>query len=65
MENWQTIYITDKTGKEFFKNICSGSSVNGILRELNQHLKFIKERNKFYKNIGIDPDTAKIVKKEE
>lgn len=65
MENWQTVYITDKTEKEFFKNICSGSSLNGVLKELNQHLKFIKEKNKFYKNIGIDPDTAKIVKKEE
>lgn len=59
---WYTAYITDKTGNKFFKNKCGASALNGVLKELETHLKFIKENHKHYSKIGVNPETAEIVK---
>lgn len=65
MEKWFKVYITDKNGKVFFKNICSVSSFHGVETELKMHLKAIKENSRFYENMDIDRETAQIVKEDD
>lgn len=49
---WNTIYITDKNNVELFKEIATASSTNGIVKQLNERIKMIKELHPLYKNFS-------------
>lgn len=53
------IYLTDKTGKRFFKTSIASSWAQGELRTLNRHLMLAKKGVKGY--AFIDAETARLV----
>lgn len=63
---WNTIYITDKNNVELFKEIATASSTNGIVKQLNERIKMIKESHPLYKNFSKSCDVetleVKIIK---
>lgn len=59
---WNTIYITDKNNVELFKEIATASSTNGIVKQLNERIKMIKESHPLYKNFSkrFDVETLEV-----
>ena len=58
MNDWHSIYITDKTGKKFFSTQASPMSTMSEIRNLTRHLEAIKAGSKFYAKVNIDQATA-------
>lgn len=60
MNNTITMWITDKTGKEFFKTICGRGYHEGELRNLQGHLINARNQPAHYKFLDIDTAVIKI-----
>ena len=58
MNDWHTIYITDKTGKKFFNTNASPMSTMSGIRNLKRHLEAIKSGNPSYAKVSVDQATA-------
>lgn len=63
MSNTVELYITDKTGKKFFKTSCGAGYSSGELHNLQIHLKYARLHPKHY--AFLDIDTARVVNGDE
>lgn len=46
--DWHTLYITDKSGKAYFKTTASPLATMSEIRNLSRHLEAIKSKAKGY-----------------
>lgn len=60
MNEWHTLYITDKTGKKFFNTTASPMSTMSEIRNLKRHIEQAKARPNLYANL-FDVATAVIM----
>lgn len=58
MNDWHSIYITDKSGKKFFNTQTSPMSTMSEIRNLKRHLEAIKSGNPSYSKVAVDQATA-------
>lgn len=63
MENWNTIYITDKNGGKFFNTVASPMSTSSEIKNLTHHIEQAKRYPAHYK--FLDAATARLVVNEE
>ena len=54
MQTCLEVYITDKTGKQFFKTLCNSDYVAPEIRNLNRKLNEARQYPKAYKFLDID-----------
>lgn len=53
MNDWHKLYITDKTGQEFFKTDASPMSTMSEIRNLKRHIENAKRNPQAYKFLDV------------